>query len=137
VGWDGYIVQGALYSNGRLVQDLLGLSPDGKDSLSLERGTSAPIVAGERYYVITIRELDPEDIPPLPENTVAIVAVSITPTGAVFDRDVILTLSFSRLPESALEDTVDLAYFDDANRVWVPVQSTQGKRDGMRPYLRR
>jgi len=131
VDWDGYIVQGALYSNGRLVQDLLGLSPDGKHSLSLVRGTSAPIIGRERYYVITIRELDPEDIPPLPENTVAIVAVSVTPTGAVFDRDVILTLSFSRLPENALEQTVRLAFYDDANKVWVPVQSTQGRRDGM------
>jgi len=131
VDWDGSNTTKPLYSDDRLVVDLLGLSPDGRHSLWLAQGTGAPVVAGQRYYLITIRELDLEDLPPLPQNTMAIVAVSITPTGAVFDRDVILTLSFSRLPENALEETVRLAFHDDANRVWVPVESTQGKRDGM------
>ncbi|MGQ9546740.1 MAG: PKD domain-containing protein [Dehalococcoidia bacterium] len=129
VDWEGRNTTQPLYSNDRLVADLLGLSPDGKNSLFLGQGTSAPVAAGQTYYVITIRELGNV---PLPENTVALVAVSITPTGAVFDRDVILILSFSQLPENALEETVRLAYYDDVRRVWEPLKSTRGEQDGVK-----
>jgi hypothetical protein len=112
---------------------LLGPSLDGRHSLWLEQGTHAPIVDGEIYYLITIRELELEDIPILPENTEAIMAFNVTPEGAVFNKDIILTLGFyqSQLPENALEETITIAYYNDVSRVWVPLESTQGERDGM------
>jgi len=128
--WDGNINKKPLYnSNGRLTQDFLVTSPDGKYSLLLKRGTRAPIVDGTRYYLIIIGEL--EDIPPLPQNTIAIVAVNITPTGAVFDRDIILTLRLNQtqLPKNA--SNVTMAYYDDVNEAWVPLESTQGEQDGV------
>jgi PKD repeat protein len=128
VGWDGTITGKPIYSNDRLAVDLLVFSPDGKHSLLLKRGTLAPIVNGERYYLITIGELELEDIPALPANTRAIVAVNITPTGAVFDRDITLTLGFTQLPENA--SNVTMAYYDDFDGVWVPLESTRGERDG-------
>ena len=130
--WDGNINKKPLYnSNGRLTQALLVTSPDGRYSLLLERGTLAPTVDGKRDYLITISDLNLGDIPPPPQNTIAIVAVNITPSGAVFDRDIILTLRLnqSQLPNNALNVTMD--YYDDANEVWVPLESTQGEQDGV------
>jgi len=129
VDWDGNNVTRRLLGNDELSLDLLGPSPDGCHSLWLEQGTNAPTVDGETYYLIVIREL--EETPPLPENTIAIVAVEINPTGAVFNKDIILTLCFDQLPENALEGTLTVAYYDGVSGVWVPLKSTQGERDGM------
>jgi hypothetical protein len=124
VDWEGNNTTKPLYSNNRLAVDLLGPSLDGSHSLLLERGTNAPIVGGKTYYLIVIREL--EEIPALPENTVAIVVFNITPAGAEFDRDIFLTLGLdqSQLPENALN--VTMAYYDDVNGVWVPLESEAG-----------
>jgi hypothetical protein len=130
VDWDGNITEERLYnSNARLMLDLLVLSLDGRHSLFLKQGTRAPVVDGELYYLITIVEL--EDIPPLPENTVAIVAVSITPEGAEFDKDIFLSLGFDQLPEYAVEGTLTIAYYDGVSGVWVPLDSELGGPDGM------
>jgi len=129
VDWDGHNTTERLRGNDELEVDLLGPSPDGCHSLLLDEGTHAPIVDEEIYYLITIRELELEDIPPLPGNTMAIVAVDIIPTGAVFNKDIILTLCFDRLPENALNVTIN--YYDGVSGVWVPLKSTQGERDGM------
>jgi uncharacterized repeat protein (TIGR01451 family) len=131
VDWDGKNTTKRLRSNDELEEDLLGPSPDGSHSLLLEQGTHAPTVDGETYYLITIRELELEDIPPRPENTVAIVAFNITPTGAVFNKDIFLTLGFNQLPENALGETLNVAYYDGVIGVWVPLESTQGERNGM------
>ena len=98
VDWDGTITKKPLYSNDRLAQDLLGLSSDGRHSLLLARGTHVPTVDGKPHYLIVIRELD--EIPPSPENTMAIMAFNVTPAGAVFERDIFLTLGLaqSQLP---------------------------------------
>jgi hypothetical protein len=97
--------------------------------LLLEQGTRAPIVGGKTHYRIVIREL--EEIPPVPENTVALVAVNITPAGAVFDRDIFLTLGLDelQLPENALN--VTMAYYDDVNGVWVELKSETGGPNGV------
>jgi len=129
VDWDENITQGPLYNNDRLSVDLLGPSPDDSHSLFLERGTHTPTVDGRTYYEIVIREL--EEIPPLPENTEAIVAFEITPSGAVFDRDIFLTLGLdqSQLPEDALN--VTMAYYDDVGGGWVPLESEAGEPSGV------
>jgi len=129
VDWDGKITKKPLHQNDRLAVDLPGTSPDGRHSLLLERGTLAPIVDGETQYLIVIREF--EETLPLPENTVAIVTVEATPDGAVFDRDIFLTLGFNELPENIIEGTITIAYYDDVNEVWVPLESVPGKPSGV------
>ncbi len=119
VDWDETITQKRLYRNNRLTVDLLGPSSNGSHSLLLERGTLAPTANGKRHYLIVIREL--EETPPPPENTIAVVAFNVTPEDAVFDRDIFLTLGLDELPENALNAT--MAYYDDVNGVWVPLDS--------------
>ena len=126
VDWDENITKRPLLSNDRLAVDLLGPNPDGKHSLLLERGTLAPTVGRQRYYLITIRDL--EEIPPLPENTMAVVAVNVTPVGAVFDRDIFLTLGFDKLPDNAVG--ANIAYYDNVNGVWIIMDSEPGDPDG-------
>jgi uncharacterized repeat protein (TIGR01451 family) len=131
VDWDGKNTTKRLRSNDELALDLLGPSLDGRHSLLLEQDTHAPVVDGETYYLIVIREL--EDIPHLPENIEAIMAFNVTPEGAVFDRDIFLTLGFyqSQLPENALEETITIAYYGDVSGVWEPLESTLGEQDSM------
>lgn len=126
VDWEGHVTRKPLDSNDRLTDTLLALSPDGRHSLELQKGTLAPTTPdGKRHYLITIREL--EEIPPLPENSmVAGTVFNITPSGAAFDRNVFLTLGFNplELPENAISAT--MAYFDETNEIWVTVESQQG-----------
>jgi len=127
VDWEGTITEKRLYRNDRLTQDLLGPSPDGSHNLLLERSTLAPLVGGRTHYLIVIRELD--DIPPTSGNTTVIMAFNVTPEGAVFDRDIFLTLGFDQLPENALNAT--MAYYDAVNGVWVPLMSEAGGPNGV------
>jgi uncharacterized repeat protein (TIGR01451 family) len=132
VDWDGKNTTKRLRENDELALDLFGPSPDGRHSLFLEQGTHAPTIGEVVYYLITIRELELEDILHLPENTEAIMAFNVTPAGAVFDRDIFLTLGFyqSQFPEDALEETITIAYYGDVSG-WVPLESTEGERDSM------
>ena len=123
VDWDEEITRERLTTGDRLVADLFGPSPDARHSLLLEQGTRAPLVNGERHYLIVIRELDSngDGMPPLPDNTTAIVAFNITPAGAVFNREIFLTLGFDQLPED-IENPV-IAYYDEVDGVWVLLDS--------------
>lgn len=129
VDWEGNNTTKPLYRNDRLVVDLPGPSLDGKHSLLLERGTLAPFVNGKLHYLIVVREL--EETPPLPENTVAIMAFNITPAGAVFDREIFLTLGLaqSQLPANALNIT--MAYYDDASGTWEKLEYEAGGPSGV------
>jgi len=117
VDWDENITRRPLDRNDRLTQDLLGPSPDGKHNLFLEQGTLAPEVDGERHYLIIIRELEEEDTPPVPDNTMAVAAFNITPAGAVFEEEIILTLGIDLLPDDAVD--ADIFYYDEATGDWV------------------
>lgn len=68
-----------------------------------------------------IRELDDEDTPPVPPNTIAVAAFGITPAGAVFEEEIFLTLGINQLPDDAVE--ADIFYYDEANGVWIPLGS--------------
>jgi hypothetical protein len=129
VDWDGNINTEPLDAGDRLVGDLLGPSPDGMHSLLLERGTHAPTVGGMTNYLIIIREL--VEKPPVPGNNVVLLAFNVTPMGAEFDRDIFLTLRLdeSQLLGSALNIT--MAYYDDVNGVWVPLESEAGGPSGV------
>jgi hypothetical protein len=133
VDWDGRNTTKPLDANDRLTQDLLGPSPDGMHSLLLEQGTHVPVVNGTRYYLIVIKKLAAKDIPPLAENTVAIVAFNITPEGARFYRDILLTLGLDqgRLPQNALKGNITIAYYDDGSGLWVPLDSEAGGSSGV------
>jgi PKD repeat protein len=128
VDWEGNNTTEPLYSNDKLAIDLLGPSPDLSHNLFLGRGTHAPTVDEFVYYLIVVRQL--EDIPPVPEDTEAIVVFRITPIGAEFDRDIFLTLGLdeSQLPENALNVTI--AYYDDVNGIWVKLESEAGGPNG-------
>jgi uncharacterized repeat protein (TIGR01451 family) len=126
---DGKITKKRLDSNDRLVQTLLGPNPEGTNSLLIEQGTQAPSVDGKRYYLIVIRELEDDEIPLLPEDTMAAVAVNITPAGALFDKDVVLTLGFNQLSGNALSAT--MYYYDDTNGIWIPLESEPGEPGGV------
>jgi hypothetical protein len=129
VDWEGNNTTKPLYSNDKLAMDLLGPSLDLSHNLLLERGTHAPVVGERTYYLIVVREL--EEIPPVPENYEAIVVFNITPADAEFDRDIFLTLGLdeAQLPESALN--VTMAYYDDVNGVWVPLEYEAGGPSGV------
>jgi hypothetical protein len=129
VDWEGCITSKPLYSNDKLALDLLGPSPDLSHSLFLERGTQAPLVGARTHYLITVRELD--QLPTPPENTVALVAFNITPDGAGFDRDILLTLGLdeSQLPANA--SNITMAYYDDISGAWVPLEYEAGAPSGV------
>jgi hypothetical protein len=124
VDWEGNVSQEPLYGNDRLKEDLFAPCPDGCHSLLLEAGTHAPTVGGQTHYLITIRTLEEEETPPLPEDSTVVVAIEITPSGAVLDKDALLTLGFDHLPTDAMNAT--MAYYDDINEVWVPLESEAG-----------
>jgi uncharacterized repeat protein (TIGR01451 family) len=126
VDWEGNNTTKPLYSNDRLTVDLLGPSSDLSHSLLLERGTLAPTVGRKLHYLIVVRELEETEIPPLADNTIALVVFNITPVGAVFDRDIFLTLGLNQtqLPANALN--VTMASYDDVNGVWVPLEYEAG-----------
>jgi PKD repeat protein len=128
VDWEGNNTTKPLYSNDKLAVDLLGPSSDLANSLFLERATHAPIVEGTTRYLIVIREL--EEYPALPENTQAVVVYNVTPTGAVFDKNIFLTLGLTdaQLPATG---NVTMVYYDDMNHVWVPLNYEAGGPSGV------
>jgi hypothetical protein len=109
--------------------DLLGPSLDLSHNLFLGRGTHAPVVITKTHYLIVVREL--EEIPALPQNMQAIVVFNITPADAEFDRDIFLTLGLdeSLLPANALN--VSMAYYDDINALWAPLDYEAGGPSGV------
>jgi hypothetical protein len=129
VDWEGNNTTKPLYANDQLAVDLLGPSPDLSHSLLLELGTHAPVVNEKTYYLIVVREL--EQIPALPENTVAIVVFNITPAGAEFDRDILLTLGLNQTQLPANVSNVTMVYYDDVNGVWVPLEYEAGGPNGV------
>jgi PKD repeat protein len=129
VDWEGNNTTQPLYSNDCLAVDLLGPSPDISDNLFLERGTHAPVVDTRTYYLIVVRELG--EIPPVPQDYEAIVVLNITPADAEFNQDIFLTvgLNETQLPQNVLNLTMD--YYDDINRVWVPLEYEAGGPNGV------
>jgi len=129
VDWEGCITEKPLYSNDRLIVDLLGPSPDGVHNLLLERGTHAPVVGAKTHYLIIVRQL--ENPPAAPENTVAVVAFNVTPSGAVFDRDILLTLGLdqAQLPQNT--QNVTMAYYDNVKVAWVSLPYEAGGPNGV------
>ena len=129
VDWDENISTTCLDPYDRCSEDFYAPNPDGKHSLLLEKRTQAPEVDGLRHYLIVIRELEQKDTPPPPENTVVAAAFNITPIGAIFDRDIFLTLGIDELPDDATDATI--AYYDAVNGVWVPLYNEPGEPNGV------
>ena len=129
VDWEGCNTSRPLYSNDKLAVDLLGPSFDLTHSLFLGRGTHAPVVDERTYYLIVVREL--EQIPATPENTVALVVFNVTPAGAEFDRDILLTLGLNQTQLPANTLNVTMAYYDDVNGVWETLDYEAGGPNGV------
>jgi hypothetical protein len=129
VDWEGCNTSRPLYSNDKLAVDLLGPSFDLTHSLFLGRGTHAPVVDERTYYLIVVREL--EQIPATPENTVALVVFNITPAGADFDRDILLTLGLNQTQLPANTLNVTMAYYDDVNGLWETLEYEAGGPNGV------
>jgi hypothetical protein len=129
VDWDENITTTCLPNDDRLAEDMLCPDPDGKHNLFLEQGTLAPEVDGERHYLIIIRELEEEDTPPVPDNTMAVAAFNITPAGAVFEEEIFLTLLIDELPDDALD--ADIFYYDEAQGVWIALDSDPPDPNGV------
>ena len=128
VDWEGCITSKPLYcSNDKLAVDLLGPSFDLSHNLFLERGTHAPVVHATTHYVIVVREV--KETPSTPENMEAIVVFNITPADATFDKDIFLTLGIPELSPNVLN--VTMAYYDDVNGVWEPMDSEAGGPSGV------
>jgi len=128
VDWEGCITSEPLYcSNDRLAVDCLGPSFDLSHNLFLERGTHAPVVHTTTHYVIVVREV--KETPSTPENMEAIVVFNITPAEATFDKDIFLTLGIPELPANVLN--VTMAYYDDINGIWEPMDSEAGGPSGV------
>ena len=133
VDWEGNSTTKTLYRNDRLAVDLLGPSSDLSHHLLLERGTHAPIVDERTHYLIVVRELEETEIPHMTENRVALVACNITPAGAIFDKDIFLTLGLDelQLSENILEETITMAYYDDISGVWGELEYEAGGPSGV------
>jgi PKD repeat protein len=129
VDWEGCNTSRPLYSNDKLAVDLLGPSFDLTHSLFLGRGTHAPVVDERTYYLVVVREL--EQIPTTPENTVALVVFNVTPAGAEFDRDILLTLGLNQTQLPANTLNVTMAYYDDVNGVWETLEYEAGGPNGV------
>jgi len=129
VDWEGCNTSRPLYSNDKLAVDLLGPSFDLTHSLFLGRGTHAPVVDERTYYLIVVREL--EQIPATPENTVALVVFNVTPAGAEFDRDILLTLGLNQTQLPANTLNVTMAYYDDVNGTWETLEYEAGGPNGV------
>jgi hypothetical protein len=129
VDWEGNNTTKPLYTNDRLAVDLLGPSFDLSHSLALEQGTHAPTVDGTTHYLIVVRALD--EIPPPPENHVVLMAFNVTPVGAEFDRDIVLTLGLdeSQLPANA--QNISMAYYDEVKEVWKTLDFEAGGPSGV------
>jgi hypothetical protein len=71
-----------------------------------------------------------ENYPTLPANTQAVVVYNVTPTGSVFDKDLLLTLGLTdaQLPATG---NVTMEYYDDVNHVWVPLDFEAGGGNGV------
>jgi PKD repeat protein len=129
VDWEGNNTTKPLYSNNCLAVNLTGPSPDLSHNLFLERGTHAPVVGEKTYYLIVVREL--EEIPPPPENTVALVVFNITPADAEFNRDIFLTLGLNQTQLPANTLNVTMAYYDDVKGAWEKLEYEAGGPNGV------
>jgi len=127
VDWDEEITTSCLDPADRLTGDMFAPCPLGKHNLRLETRTRAPDVGPTRHYLLIIREL--EECPPAPANMVCVAAFSMSPPGALFDRDIFLTLGADELPDDAVDATI--AYYDEVNGVWVPLYSEPGEPNGV------
>ena len=94
--------------DGSLAVPLLATSPDGTASLKIDKGTKVLDAAGKPVDKLTIRTIDSQPLPLLPDATMVGDIYSLTPSDLVFDKPATLTLSFSssEVPEGTLSLTM-------------------------------
>ena len=94
--------------DGSLAVPLLATSPDGTASLKIDKGTKVLDAAGKPMDKLTIRTIDSQPLPLLPDTIRVGDIYSLTPSDLVFDKPATLTLSFSssEVPEGTLSLTM-------------------------------
>ena len=110
--------------DGSLAVPLLATSPDGTASLKIDKGTKVLDAAGKPVDKLTIRTIDSQPLPLLPDATMVGDIYSLTPSDLVFDKPATLTLGFSHseVPEGALSLTI--VYGSEAGLHEVEVERT-------------
>ena len=94
--------------DGSLAVPLLATSPDGTATLKLDKGTKVLDAAGKPVDKLTIRTVDSQPFPLLPDTTRVGDIYDIAPDNITFDKPAMLTLGFyhSEVPEGALSLTI-------------------------------
>jgi hypothetical protein len=110
--------------DGSLAVPLLATSPDDTASLKIDKGTKVLDAAGKPVDEITIRTIDSQPLPLLPDTIMVGDIYSLTPSDLVFDKPATLTLGFSpsEVPEGALSLTI--VYGSEAGLHEVKVERT-------------
>jgi hypothetical protein len=116
---EGQITPGGIFS-----QQTKASSVDGHTVVLIEAGIVGLSDSGTPLYEISLALL--ENPPDPPEDTkAASLAYEIGPTGAVFDKSVDITISFSPtdLKESGGEPSVFIAWWDTSSGQWIALPS--------------
>jgi len=110
--------------DGSLAVPLLATSPDGTANLKIDKGTKVLDAAGKPMDEITIRTIDGQPLPLLPDTIRVGDIYDITPDNVTFDKPATLTLGFSpsEVPEGALPLTI--VYGSEAGWHEVEVERT-------------
>ena len=115
----------AVGESGELFDDIVAPSLDNKVRLDIPTGTFALNRNNVTLYSMRITTL--AEPPEVPEDREIIgLAYELSPAGANFDPPITLTFKYdtSELPDGVAEENLILALWDEANEVWVNMEST-------------
>jgi subtilisin family serine protease len=108
--------------DGKTLDSLTTLSPDGKLTMNLPAKTQLLDSSGKPAGALTAREM--ENPPALPAGTSLIgVPYSFGPDGTTFNPPLtfIYRYTHDQIPEGVNEADISLAYYDDSTAKWIPL----------------
>jgi subtilisin family serine protease len=108
--------------DGKTLDSLTSISPDGKLTLNLPAKTQLSDSSGKPAGALTAKVM--ENPPALPAATSLIgVPYSFGPEGTTFNPPAtfIYRYTHDQIPEGVNEADISLAYYDDSNAKWIPL----------------
>jgi subtilisin family serine protease len=108
--------------DGKTLDSLTSISPDGKLTLNLAAKTQLSDSSGKPAGALTAKVM--ENPPALPAATALIgVPYSFGPEGTTFNPPVTFIYRYThyQIPEGVNEADISLAYYDDSNAKWIPL----------------
>jgi subtilisin family serine protease len=108
--------------DGKTLDSLTSISPDGKLTLNLAAKTQLSDSSGKPAGALTAKVI--ENAPALPAATALIgVPYSFGPEGTTFNPPVtfIYRYTHDQIPEGVNEADISLAYYDDSTAKWIPL----------------